>query len=96
MTDSTDDLPDDIGRLKACSSPDVPRIPPSGHVSWSRTTALLRTLHQLPRNQFGRKSERLSDDQLNLGLEDFGETAIASSEGAQERAGRDADSVAQT
>ena len=46
---------------------------------------LLHTLRQLRRNQFGRKSERLSDDQLNLGLEDL-ETAIASGEAAQERA----------
>ena len=38
---------------------------------------LLHTLRQLQRNQFGRKSERLSEDQLNLGLENL-ETAIAS------------------
>ncbi len=45
-----------------------------------RLTHLLR---QLRRNQFGRKSEKLDEDQLNLGLEDL-ETAIASGEAAAE------------
>src|SRR5207247_9290832 len=40
---------------------------------------------QLRRNQFGRKSEGLSEDQLNLALEDLG-TAIAAGEAAQETA----------
>ena len=39
----------------------------------------------LKRNQFGTKSEKLDDDQLNLGLEDL-ETAIASGEAEQEMA----------
>ena len=47
-----------------------------------RLTHLLR---QLRRNQFGRKSEKLDEDQLNLGLEDL-ETAIASGEAAAEKA----------
>lgn len=41
-------------------------------------------MRQLRRNHFGRKSERLSDDQLNLGIEDL-ETAIASGEAAGEK-----------
>lgn len=41
-------------------------------------------LRQLRRNHFGRKSERLSEDQLNLGLEDL-ETAIASGDAAAEK-----------
>ena len=42
-------------------------------------------LRQLRRDHFGRKSERLSEDQLNLALEDL-ETAIASGEAAVEKA----------
>ncbi len=46
---------------------------------------LAHMLRQLRRNHFGRKSEKLDDDQLNLGLEDL-ETAIASGEAAAEKA----------
>jgi transposase len=42
-------------------------------------------LRQLRRNHFGRKSEKLDDHQLNLGLEDL-ETAIGSGEAAAEKA----------
>ena len=52
-------------------------------------------LRQLRRNHFGRKSERLSEDQLNLGLEDL-ETAIASGEAAAEKADATLASVAQS
>lgn len=44
---------------------------------------LLNTLRQLQRNHFGRKSERLSEDQYNLGLEDL-EIGIASGDAAHE------------
>lgn len=46
---------------------------------------LAHMLRQLRRNHFGRKSEKLDDDQLNLGLEEL-ETAIASGEAAAEKA----------
>ena len=67
MTDSTDALPDGIERLKA-----MLRAERSEN---ARLTAqnerLLHMLRQLRRNHFGRKSEKLGEDQLNLGLEDL-------------------------
>ena len=95
MTDSTDDLPDDIERLKAMLIAERAAHAAERSRLVEQNDRLLHTLRQLRRNQFGRKSERLSDDQLNLGLEDL-ETAIASGEAAQGEGGRDADSVAQT
>ena len=90
MTDSTDDLPDDIERLKAmllAERSEKARLA-------NQNERLLHMLRQLRRNHFGRKSERLSEDQLNLGLEDL-ETAIATGEAAAGEGRRDADSVAQ-
>ncbi len=81
MTDSADDLPDDIERLKAmllAERGEKARLA-------DQNERLLHMLRQLRRNHFGRKSERLSEDQLNLGLEDL-ETAIASGEAATEKA----------
>jgi transposase len=81
MTDSTDDLPDDIERLKAmllAERADKARLA-------NQNERLLHMLRQLRRNHFGRKSERLSEDQLSLGIEDL-ETAIASGEAAAEKA----------
>src|SRR3712207_7421304 len=45
-------------------------------------------IRQLQRGQFGRRSERLDPDQLQLGLEDLEQTAAAA-EAAQEAASRD-------
>ena len=81
MTDSANDLPDDIERLKAmllAERSEKARLA-------DQNERLLHMLRQLRRNHFGRKSERLSEDQLNLGLEDL-ETAIASGEAAVEKA----------
>jgi hypothetical protein len=81
MTDSINDLPDDIEQLKAmllAERSEKARLA-------SHNERLLHMLRQLRRNHFGRKSERLSDDQLNLGLEDL-ETAIASGEAGVEKA----------
>ena len=81
MTDSTDDLPDDIERLKAmllAERSEKARLA-------NQNERLLHMLRQLRRNHFGRKSERLSEDQLSLGIEDL-ETAIASGEAAAEKA----------
>src|SRR5215470_16832504 len=79
MTDSADDLPDDIERLKAMLIAE--------RVEKARLTdqneRLVHMLRQLRRNHFGRKSEKLDEDQLNLGLEDL-EGAIASGEAAAE------------
>jgi len=81
MTDSLDNLPDDIARLKAiilAERNEKARLA-------EQNDRLLHMLRQLRRNHFGRKSEKLSEDQLNLGLEDL-ETAIASGEVAAEKA----------
>lgn len=81
MTDSPDDLPDDIERLKAllrAERGEKARLA-------DQNERLLHMLRQLRRNHFGRKSEKLDEDQLNLGLEDL-ETAIASGEAATEKA----------
>ena len=81
MTDSTNDLPDDIERLKAMLLAERSEKA----LLANQNERLLHMLRQLRRNHFGRKSERLSEDQLNLGLEDL-ETAIASGEAAVEKA----------
>ena len=85
MTDSANNLPDDIERLKAMLVAERAAHAAERSRLVEQNDRLLHTLRQLQRNQFGRKSERLSEDQLNLGLEDL-ETAIASGEAAQEKA----------
>src|SRR4051795_2951770 len=47
-------------------------------------------IRQLQRGQFGRRSERLDPDQLQLGLEDL-EQAVAAAEAAQEAASKSSD-----
>jgi len=47
-------------------------------------------IQQLQRGQFGRRSEKLDPDQLQLGLEDLEQTAAAA-EAAQEAASRSSD-----
>jgi transposase len=81
MTDSINDLPDDIEQLKAML---VAERSEKARLA-NHNERLLHMLRQLRRNHFGRKSERLSEDQLNLGLEDL-ETAIASGEASVEKA----------
>src|SRR5947207_12279086 len=85
MTDSDNDLPDNIERLKAMLVAERASHAAERSRLVEQNDRLLHTLRQLQRNQFGRKSERLSEDQLNLALEDL-ETAIASGEAAQETA----------
>jgi len=95
MTDSANDLPDDIERLKALV---LAERAERRQIAGERDAAvaerdryaaqnerLSHMLRQLRRNHFGRKSEQLSEDQLNLGLEDL-ETAISSGEAAAETA----------
>lgn len=88
MTDSTDDLPDDIERLKALVA--AARQERDAAIAERdqvirQNDRLRHTLSQLRRNQFGRKSEKLDEDQLTLGLEDI-ETAIAAGEASEEKA----------
>ena len=67
MTDSTDALPGDIERLEA-----MLRAERSENARLAaQNERLLHMLRQLRRNHFGRKSEKLAEDQLNLGLEDL-------------------------
>jgi len=94
MTDSTDAFPDDIERLKAMlraeqrekrqiASERDAAIAERDRMS-AQNERLLHMLRQLRRNHFGRKSEKLDEDQLALGLEDL-ETAIASGEAGVEK-----------
>ena len=85
MTDSVDDLPDDIERLKALLLAERAAHRAEQTRLVAQNDRLTHMLRQLRRNHFGRKSERLSEDQLNLGLEDL-ETAIAAGEAAGENA----------
>ena len=95
MTDSTGDLTGEIERLQALLAAERAE---KQQIAGERDAAvaerdryaaqserLAHLLRQLRRNHFGRKSEKLDDDQLNLGLEDL-ETAIASGEAAAEKA----------
>jgi transposase len=94
MTDSANDLPDDIERLKALLVAErAHRLQVAGERDVAiaerdrfaaQNDRLAHMLRQLRRNHFGRKSERLGEDQLNLGLEDL-ETAIASGEAGAEK-----------
>jgi transposase len=88
MTDSTGDLPEDAEQLKqlliAARRDRDAAIAERDRVA-AQNERLAHMLRQLRRNHFGRKSEKLGDDQLNLGLEDL-ETSIASSDAAAEKA----------
>src|ERR687884_92573 len=48
-------------------------------------------IRQLQRGRFGRRSEKLDPDQLQLGLEDLEQTAAAAAEAAREAATRGGD-----
>lgn len=81
MTLSTDDLPNDVATLKAlllASQAENARLA-------SRTARLEHILAALRRARFGRSSERITDDQLNLALEDV-ETAFAREDADAEKA----------
>jgi len=99
MALTLDDLPDDAASLKALllaerarHAGEAARIQAERDVAiaerdrWLGQVERLRHIvRQLQRAQFGRRSERIDDEQLNLALEDL-ETAIASSEAAEELA----------
>lgn len=99
MALTLDDLPDDAASLKALllaerarHAGEAARTQAERDVAiaerdrWVGQVERLRHIvRQLQRAQFGRRSERIDDEQLNLALEDL-ETAIASSEAAEELA----------
>ena len=73
MASALDDLPDDVATLRAMLVAER-----------AQSERLRHLLAQLRRAQFGRKSEKGSVDQLNLGLEDI-ETAVAAEEARFEK-----------
>ena len=95
MTDSADNLSDEIARLNAlltAERAERQRLADERDAALAERDRIARQndrlahmLRQLRRNHFGRKSERLGEDQLNLGLEDL-ETAIAREEASAEKA----------
>jgi hypothetical protein len=94
MADSTDDLISEVARLNALLAAERAE---KQQIAGERDAAvaereryaaqnerLTHMLRELRRNHFGRKSEKLSEDQLNLGLEDL-EIAIAAGDAAAEK-----------
>ena len=78
------DLPDDVNALRALVLDQADRLE-SADAENERLRAIIEALQ---RHQFGRRSEQLDPDQLQLGLEDA-ETALAQAEAADEaKAGR--------
>jgi transposase len=73
MTLALEDLPDDVVALKALLLAER-----------AQSDRLRHLLAQLRRAHFGRKSEKINADQLNLGLEDI-ETAVAAEEARLEK-----------
>jgi len=78
-----DSLPDDIATLRALV------IAARAELDWEKAQndKLRHLLVQLRRAHFGRKSEKLDDDQLNLALEDI-EAAIAKTEAQDDKANK--------
>src|SRR4051794_4386981 len=66
MTVEADGLPDDAGALKAMLIAE--RV---------RNERLLQIIKELQRHRFGRRAERLPEDQMLLGLEDVEQVAAS-------------------
>lgn len=81
MALALEDLPDDIAALKAMLLAER-----------AQSDRLRHLLAQLRRAHFGRKSEKIGTDQLNLNLEDI-ETAVASEEAKLEKSNADLKAV---
>ncbi len=77
MSLALEDLPDDVAALKALLLAER-----------AQSDRLRHLLAQLRRAHFGRKSEKINTDQLNLGLEDI-ETAVAAEEAKLEKTDAD-------
>src|SRR3546814_13374230 len=78
------DLPDDVDALRALVLEQARKLE-SADAEAERLRAIIEAFR---RHRFGRRSEQLDQDQLQLGLEDA-ETALAEAEAASEaRAGR--------
>ena len=88
MTDASDTLPDDIDALRALILAE--RAAHAAAVSERdklvvRNARLLAIIKEIRRAHFGRKSERITDDQLALALEEL-ETSLAKAEAEEEKA----------
>jgi transposase len=95
LVPSQETLPEDIAALRALvlaawAERDAERAEKTRLIEErdqlaSQNDRLRQLIRQLQRMQFGRRSERLAPDQLNLALEDL-EQAVAASEAEQEKA----------
>ena len=93
MIAAPDQLPDDIGALKAlvlhwteqAAAKDAALVEKDAELArvQDANSRLWETLRQLRRAQFGRKSEKLDPDQLSLAMEET-EQAIAEAGSAEE------------
>jgi transposase len=88
MNAAPEPLPDDIGALRAMlaeawAERDAARAERDQFAA--QNDRLRHLIRQLQRMRFGRRSERLDPDQLNLALEDL-EQAVAEAEAEQEKA----------
>src|SRR6478672_13188670 len=88
MSPAPEPLPNDVAALRALlaqawAERDAERAEKAQLAS--QNDRLRHLIRQLQRLQFGRRSERLDPDQLNLALEDI-EQAIAETEAEQEKA----------
>ncbi len=81
MMVALENLPDDIGALRAV----ILAMGAELAAQRERNDRLCHILRQLQRMQFGKRSEKLDPDQLNLALEDI-EQAVAESDAQSEKA----------
>jgi transposase len=87
MSETVPQLPTDIAALQAllaAAQAERDAAIAERDQALSRVDRLQHLLHQLQRAQFGRRSEKLDSDQLQLGLEDI-EQAIAADEAAADK-----------
>jgi hypothetical protein len=95
MSPASEPLPNDVAALRtllaqACAERDAERaekaqLAAACDLLASQNDRLRHLIRQLQRLQFGRRSEKLDTDQLNLALEDV-EQAVAETEAQQEKA----------
>src|SRR5215212_10719168 len=88
MNPAAEPLPNEVAALRAllaqaCAERDAERAEKAQLAS--QNDRLRHLIRQLQRLQFGRRSEKLDPDQLNLALEDI-EQAVAETEAEQEKA----------
>jgi len=81
MTIALENLPDDVGALRAV----ILAMGAELAAERARNDRLCHVLRQLQRMQFGKRSEKLDPDQLDLALEDI-EQAVAESDARREKA----------